>query len=613
MKTLILLVLLVALALAARVSIQVPIDYLRKLQRPHRERYNSALKDYNKAVAQIKRSQKLIAQLTQDIATAKKLLSLSNFKHNSASKHSSRLKNLILTMIKVSKKELADEHKNIDINRKLRDKASTTMKIEKPHVKRYQDLIDPLVKCRNSSKGQRKALADQARQARNLQTKLKGYKDLQRNLAAVNKQLNSQRGRLNRAVNRRNTCRNNLGSINRQISSMTNRLNNAKGVLRNTINSVNTCNSNLGNTRKALKNCINQKRASYARQRNSQGQLNSCNAQLNGCNANFNRARNNYNSCVARKRNADNELRNCNNQANHKQGVLNNVNNQRNQCIRDKNAYNNQYNQCQNQYRGMVNSRNAESNARQHALNQLNACRRSLANVQNKQFDQCITRSTYTNNAGVVRIGCPSGYTMVGGGMYNHYRGFNPRAAFEESMPEGNYWRCDMGFGPGIINCYVRCCKLKNAPCTITHRTTHHAGIVTVGCPGGYTMVSGGMYNIYRHWNRLSIFEESMPWGNGWRCDMGNGPGQLHCYARCCRFPTRKTCITRQTGVHVAGVIRIGCPNGYKMVGGGMYNHYRHWNALSQFEESMPESNHWRCDMGFGPGRVSCYVRCCTD
>jgi hypothetical protein len=394
---------------------------------------------------------------------------------------------------------------------------------------------------------------------------------------------------------------------------MTNRYNNAKGVLQNTINSINTCNNNVGNARKALQNCIAQKRNAYARKQNTQNHLNSCNAQLNGCNANLNRARNNYNSCVQRKRNVDNELRNCNNQANHKQNVINQVNNQKNQCIRDRNSYQNQNNQCNHQYGGMVNSRNAESNARQHALNQLNICRRNLANLQNKQFDQCITRSSYTNNAGVVRVGCPSGYTMVGGGMFNHYRHFNPLAGFEESMPEGNWWRCDMGFGPGQITCFVRCCKLKSVHCVNPARSTNNAGVVVVGCPGGYTMLSGGVYNNYRGWNRLSAFEESMPWGNGWRCDLGFGPGRLNCYARCCRFPTQKQCITRQTGVQVAGVIRIGCPGGYTMVGGGIYNAYRHWNPLAMFEESMPEGNHWRCDMGFGPGRAACYVRCCRD
>jgi hypothetical protein len=67
-----LLILLAALALSAKVSIQVPIDYLKKLQRPHKLAYNSAQKRYNAAIAQIKRSKKLIALLKQDIALAKK-------------------------------------------------------------------------------------------------------------------------------------------------------------------------------------------------------------------------------------------------------------------------------------------------------------------------------------------------------------------------------------------------------------------------------------------------------------------------------------------------------------------------------------------------------------
>jgi len=47
------------------------------------------------------------------------------------------------------------------------------------------------------------------------------------------------------------------------------------------------------------------------------------------------------------------------------------------------------------------------------------------------------------------------------------------------------------------------------------------------------------------------------------------------------------------------------------MVGGGINNHYRAFNKLSAFEESFPHGNNWRCDTGFGPGRVTCYARSC--
>ena len=56
-------------------------------------------------------------------------------------------------------------------------------------------------------------------------------------------------------------------------------------------------------------------------------------------------------------------------------------------------------------------------------------------------------------------VGLPAGYTMTGGGLYNHYRHFNKKAGFEESRPSGNKWRGDMGFGWGDYTVYVRGCK----------------------------------------------------------------------------------------------------------------------------------------------------------
>merc|ERR1711998_586824 len=71
------------------------------------------------------------------------------------------------------------------------------------------------------------------------------------------------------------------------------------------------------------------------------------------------------------------------------------------------------------------------------------------------------------------------------------------------------------------------------------------------------------------------------------------------------------SCHTRTARSNRAGVIRAGTPGGYVSLGGGMVNNYRSWNKLSAFEEAMPEGNHFRCDTGFGPGRLTCYNRAC--
>merc|ERR1712072_583904 len=70
-------------------------------------------------------------------------------------------------------------------------------------------------------------------------------------------------------------------------------------------------------------------------------------------------------------------------------------------------------------------------------------------------------------------------------------------------------------------------------------------------------------------------------------------------------------CATRTASSNNAGVIYAPPHSGYTMTGGGMNNHYRHWNHLSAFEEMFPHGNNFRCDTGFGPGRLTCYNQNC--
>merc|ERR1711939_1093381 len=65
--------------------------------------------------------------------------------------------------------------------------------------------------------------------------------------------------------------------------------------------------------------------------------------------------------------------------------------------------------------------------------------------VSTRNSFTCATRSTKSNNAGVIYIGPHSGYTTTGGGMNNHYRSWDAKSAFEEMMPEGDRFRCDTG------------------------------------------------------------------------------------------------------------------------------------------------------------------------
>lgn len=149
----------------------------------------------------------------------------------------------------------------------------------------------------------------------------------------------------------------------------------------------------------------------------------------------------------------------------------------------------------------------------------------------------CTTRSAYKNGWGVATAYLPAGYIATSGGVYNHYRSWNKKAAFETSMPYGNRaWRCDMGLGAGRFSCYVRGCKAsrsKKLQC-IT-RQSRNGNWHNVQCPRGYAVTGCGQNELRRQWNHLSGFEEMRVHGNGCVCDSGFGGGNNRCYARCCK------------------------------------------------------------------------------
>jgi len=152
----------------------------------------------------------------------------------------------------------------------------------------------------------------------------------------------------------------------------------------------------------------------------------------------------------------------------------------------------------------------------------------------------CITRaSTRKKGSGTATATLPAGYTVTGGGVYNHYRHWNKKAAFEESIPVGNnQWRGDMGFGDGDFTVYARGCKAGTGYKMQCVTKTGHANqnyASTPSCPSGYQLTGCGINNQYRHWNKLSGFEASQPNGNKCTCDSGFGTGKNQCYARCCR------------------------------------------------------------------------------
>merc|ERR1711988_763500 len=112
-----------------------------------------------------------------------------------------------------------------------------------------------------------------------------------------------------------------------------------------------------------------------------------------------------------------------------------------------------------------------------------------------KRSFRCGTRVVTSNHAGVIRVGPHRGYTMTGGGMINNYRHWNARAGFEEMMPEGGNYRCDMGFGAGRLNCYSQSCTMHGGiTCRTWSRRLRRSGVMTVSVGAGYTLTGGGIY-----------------------------------------------------------------------------------------------------------------------
>jgi len=160
------------------------------------------------------------------------------------------------------------------------------------------------------------------------------------------------------------------------------------------------------------------------------------------------------------------------------------------------------------------------------------SCRTNVGNLS------CRRWARSKRGSGAMQVNVGAGYTLTSCGLFNHYRGWNARAGFEEYFPNGNGCHGDMGFGWGHFTVYAMGCK---APAghrlTCTTRRSGRGNYHVVGCPGGYTMTGCGIRNNYRGWNaKAGVEDTGVPHGNGCRCDTGFGTGDNYCYARCCKL-----------------------------------------------------------------------------
>merc|ERR1719502_2314410 len=149
--------------------------------------------------------------------------------------------------------------------------------------------------------------------------------------------------------------------------------------------------------------------------------------------------------------------------------------------------------------------------------------------------------------------------------------------------------------------------------CKMTAKGSNAAGVIKPSFPGGgYQLVGGGINNHYRSFNHLSPLEEAFPHGNHFQCDTGFGSGRLTCYAMYCKKSGMQCTTTRSPRQRKSGTQTVNAPRGYTMTGGGLYNHYRHFNHRAHFERSHPNGNGWIGDMGAGWGDYTVSARSCT-
>merc|ERR1712167_38509 len=107
----------------------------------------------------------------------------------------------------------------------------------------------------------------------------------------------------------------------------------------------------------------------------------------------------------------------------------------------------------------------------------------NLSKAEEKKFKARMKRphlsAVRRNDAGIIKVPGPSGTIMVGGGVINHYRKWNDASIFEESYPDGDQWRCDMGVGNrGQATCISLSYKMpKGTKCVNARAYTANAGV----------------------------------------------------------------------------------------------------------------------------------------
>merc|ERR1711981_1509541 len=132
----------------------------------------------------------------------------------------------------------------------------------------------------------------------------------------------------------------------------------------------------------------------------------------------------------------------------------------------------------------------------------------------------CTTRSKCHHGRGIAIAVLPAGYVMTSGGVVNHHRHFDAKAAFEKTMPRGDRaWQCDIGLGGGRFTCYVRGCKATKQRLSCVTRSSAMGNWHDVKCPKGYSVMGCGIKEKRRKWDRLSAFESVHSFKNGCSCD----------------------------------------------------------------------------------------------
>ncbi len=224
-----------------------------------------------------------------------------------------------------------------------------------------------------------------------------------------------------------------------------------------------------------------------------------------------------------------------------------------------------------------------------------------------------VQRSLY--GSGAVKVACPKGTVIMGGGWNN-----GGGETFDQSMPfeEGGGWQCTGNRDDALGTCTAICCDANLYDSTIVYREGGLSDHLTPTCSPDRQLLGGGFIDgtTGKDEDIFAPQDES----NGWTCydDDSKQQSGSRCFALCGKRKTSDIMVCKTTSVIGAQDPEsiAYCPPGTFVTGGGFED-----KSTSNHDQDksmpLPTADGWACSKTgnlkkSGTGANICYARCCT-